>query len=121
MINGGLATIFVSDLSRAVTFYTETLGMKLVFRSGDFWAEVSAGPGLTIGLHPKSDSAAAPGTNGATVVGLEVEGEIGQVVAKLKSHGVRLKGEIVNDDPVTIQTFFDPDGNELYLFQVTQE
>ncbi len=118
MINGGLATIFVSDFNRAVTFYTETLGMKLVFRSGDFWAEITAGPGLTIGLHPKSDSAAAPGTNGATLVGLEVQGEIEPAVATLRAQGVRLKGELVYDEPVKIQTFFDPDGNELYLFQV---
>ncbi len=121
MINGGLATIFVSDFSRAIEFYVETLGLKLVFRSGDFWAEVSAGPGLTIGLHPKSDSAATPGTNGATVAGFEVQGEIEQVVAKLAALGVRLKGELVYDEPVKIQTFFDPDGNELYLFQVMQE
>lgn len=121
MINGGLATIFASDFNRSLTFYTETLGLKLVFRSGDFWAEISAGPGLTIGLHPKSDSAAPPGTNGATVVGLEVQGAIEQVVETLRGRGVRMSGGIIVDEPVKIQNFLDPDGNELYLFQVMQE
>ncbi|MBK7141235.1 MAG: VOC family protein [bacterium] len=121
MINGGLATIFVSDFDRAVKFYTETLELKLVFRSGDFWAEISAGSGLTIGLHPASPSAAAPGTNGSTVVGMEVKEPIEQVVEKLRERGVRMSGELTNDDPVMIQNFLDPDGNEMYLFQVMHE
>ena len=121
MIAGGLATIFVSDFDRAVRFYSETLGMKLVFRSGDFWAEITAGPGLNIGLHPISKNAAIPGTIGATVVGLEVEQPIEEVITELRKRGVRMSGEMMNDDPVKIQNFLDPDGNELYLFEVKHE
>lgn len=121
MIAGGLATIFVTDFDRAVRFYSETLGMKLVFRSGDFWAEVSAGPGMTIGLHPLSPNAAKPGTNGSTVVGLEVKQPIETVISQLTVRGVKMSGDLMNDDPVRIQNFHDPDGNELYLFEVKHD
>ena len=54
MIRGGVATIFVSQMDRAVSFYTDTLGFDLVHRSGDHWASVDAGDGLMLGLHPVS-------------------------------------------------------------------
>jgi predicted enzyme related to lactoylglutathione lyase len=37
MIAGGLATVFVSDMDRAVRFYTETLALKLEYRFGNHW------------------------------------------------------------------------------------
>ena len=49
MISGGNATVFVSDMDRAVRFYTEVLGLKLTNRFGNHWATVEAGKGLTIG------------------------------------------------------------------------
>ena len=36
LISGGSATIFVSNVARAVAFYTETLGLKLAYQAGDF-------------------------------------------------------------------------------------
>jgi catechol 2,3-dioxygenase-like lactoylglutathione lyase family enzyme len=35
VIRGGNATIYVSDLERAVEFYRDTLELRLVFRAGD--------------------------------------------------------------------------------------
>src|SRR5215469_833122 len=55
MISGGNVTVFVTNMDRAVRFYTETLGLKLAYRFGDHWASVEAGRGLTIGLHPSSE------------------------------------------------------------------
>jgi catechol 2,3-dioxygenase-like lactoylglutathione lyase family enzyme len=52
MIEGGTPTIYVSDMERAVEFYTEVLGLRLESRHGDEWASVDAGRGMTIGLHP---------------------------------------------------------------------
>jgi catechol 2,3-dioxygenase-like lactoylglutathione lyase family enzyme len=43
MITGGNATVFVSNMDRAVQFYTEVLGLKLTNRFGDNWATVEAG------------------------------------------------------------------------------
>jgi len=118
MIKGGNVTIFVSDFDRTVRFYTETLGMPLRMRAGNFWAEVVAGPDLVIGIHPQSENAAKPGTVGAMQIGLTVEGPIEEIVESLKGKGVTFLGEIVNDDGVgKFARFVDPDRNHLYFWE----
>jgi predicted enzyme related to lactoylglutathione lyase len=69
MISGGNATVFVSNMDRAVEFYSDVLGMKLSNCFGDHWATVEAGKGLTIGLHPASSKYPAPGTKGGDDTG----------------------------------------------------
>ena len=54
MINGGNATVYVSNMDNAIQFYTEVLGLKLTNRFGNHWATVQAGTTLVIGLHPWS-------------------------------------------------------------------
>ena len=54
MFSRGNVTVYVSNMDRAVRFYSETLGLKLAYRFGDHWASIEAGTGLTIGLHPVS-------------------------------------------------------------------
>ncbi len=61
MISGGNATIIVADIDRSIRFYTEVLGLKLTNRFGNDWATVSAGEGLTIGIHPASTKYPTPG------------------------------------------------------------
>ena len=118
MITGGNATVFVSNMDRAVQFYTQVLGLKLTNRFGDHWATVDAGKGLTIGLHPASPKHPAPGTKGAMVLGLEIDQPIAGVVASLGEKGVRFKGPIVNDAGAgNFATLEDPDGNEMYLWE----
>ena len=51
ILQDGYITIMVSDMDRAINFYTKTLGLKLENGYGNHWAEVG-GPGTTIGLHP---------------------------------------------------------------------
>jgi catechol 2,3-dioxygenase-like lactoylglutathione lyase family enzyme len=70
MISGGNATVFVSNMDKAVRFYTEVLGLRLAERYGDHWATVDAGRGFTIGLHPASPKYPAPGTKGGIMLGL---------------------------------------------------
>lgn len=118
MINGGAPTIFVSDLDRAVRFYTETLGLALQYRAGDEFAMIDAGGGLTLGLHPATGHGPNPGTHGSISVGLNVTQPLEAVVEALKARGVSFHGPIVDDDPVRLAFFGDPDGNDLYLCQV---
>src|SRR5580693_4764854 len=99
MISGGNATVFISNMDRAVRFYTEVLGLKLTNRFGDHWATVEAGKGLTIGLHPASPKYPAPGTKGAMMVGLEIDEPIAGMVARLTGKGVRMLGSIIQDGP----------------------
>jgi predicted enzyme related to lactoylglutathione lyase len=107
-------------MDRAVQFYTEVLGLKLTNRFGDNWATVEAGKGLTIGLHPASPQHPAPGTKGAIVLGMEVEEAIDKVVARLGKKGVQVKGSIVRTEAGNFVDLEDPDGNEMYLWEVNR-
>ena len=120
MITGGNATVFVSNMDRAVRFYTETLGLKLTNRFGDHWATVEAGKGLTIGLHPASPKYPAPGTKGGMMLGMEVDDRIERVVARLSEKGVAIKGSIVRDESGNYAHLEDPDGNVIYLWEVNR-
>ena len=119
MITGGNATVFVSNMDRAVHFYTQALGLKLTNRFGDHWATVDAGKGLTIGLHPASPKYPAPGTKGGMMLGMEVQGSIEKAVASLSEKGVKFKGSVVRDQAGNFIHLEDPDGNEIYLWETT--
>jgi catechol 2,3-dioxygenase-like lactoylglutathione lyase family enzyme len=115
VIRGGNATIYVSDMQRAVDFYHDTLGLNLVFRAGDHWAELDAGGGLHLGLHPASARSPAPGTPGGITVGLAVDEPIAHVVATLEQRGVTVHGPVIDEGGLALAFFADPDGNPLYL------
>jgi catechol 2,3-dioxygenase-like lactoylglutathione lyase family enzyme len=119
MFSNGIATIFVSDMDRAVNFYTKVLGLKLAQRFGNHWASVEAGK-LIIGLHPASNENPA-GRNGSTIIGLELTGNIEDSIATLKQQGVAFRGAIIQDDNAgKIAYFEDPDGHLLYMIQLKQ-
>lgn len=122
MLRTGIATVYVSDMDRAIRFYTDTLGLQLKFRVGNDWAEVDAGGGFGIGLHPHSGKSGTsrPGTRGSISIGFEVDEPLDGIVEKLKAEGVRFDGPIIDDDPVRIASFGDPDGNALYLCETKQ-
>jgi predicted enzyme related to lactoylglutathione lyase len=120
MISGGNATVFVSNMDSAVQFYTEVLGLKLTNRFGNNWATVDAGKGLTIGLHPASPNYPAPGTKGAIVLGLEIDEAIERVIAQLTKKGVRIKGSVERGEAGNFVHLQDPDGNEIYLWEVNR-
>jgi len=118
MVSGGNATIFISNMDRAIHFYTEVLGMKLTNRFGDHWATVDAGRGLTIGLHPASSKYPAPGTKGAMMLGLEIDEPIEGAISRLSEKGVRFTGSIVQEMSGKFIHLEDPDGNEIYFWEV---
>jgi catechol 2,3-dioxygenase-like lactoylglutathione lyase family enzyme len=117
VLTGGNATIFVSDMDKAVDFYTRVLGMKLRMRAENFWAEVQAGATLVIGLHPASPSAEPPGTPGAIQIGLTVSIPLEEVGKRLASHGVQFQGSIIDDGPGRFASIRDPDGNKIYFWE----
>ena len=119
MIDGGNATVYVSDLERAIAFYTKTLGLRLRFRAGAHWAEVEAGPTLVIGLHPASSHAPRPGTPGSVQVGLTVDEPLEDVMRVLAKRGVAFEGPMMEDSKSGNRWAFfrDPDGNVMYLWE----
>lgn len=121
MISGGNATVMVSNMDTAIQFYTQVLGLKLTNRFGNDWATVEAGPGLTIGLHPASPKYPAPGAKGAMMLGLEIDEPIDKVVAQLAKKGANIKGSVIREQAGNFVHLEDPDGNELYLWEVNRE
>lgn len=126
MIKRCSPTIVITDIARAVAFYTEILGLRLQYRAGDHFAMIDAGDGPSLGLHAPSKSVAAPapGTPGSIQVGLNLWKPPAQVVETLQSRGVRFQQHgqdpIVNGGAVKLAFFSDPDGTALYLCETAQ-
>jgi catechol 2,3-dioxygenase-like lactoylglutathione lyase family enzyme len=120
MFRSGNVTIYVTNMDRAVRFYTETLGLKLAYRFGDHWASVECGKGLTIGLHP-TDAPPADAvwpSKARTAIGLELEGTMEEAMKRLESKGVQFEGIINEGKAGRFNHFHDPDGNLLYLAEL---
>ena len=115
VIRGGNATIYVTDMDRAVAFYSESLGLPLTFRAGDHWATIDAGDGFQLGLHPAGPSSPTPGAIGGITVGMAVDEPIEEVVDTLKTRGVAVRGPVADGDMLKLAFLADPDGNQLYL------
>lgn len=100
--------VMVSNMDAAVSFYTDTLGLELINRYGDHYAEIQAAE-LMIGLHPASDRT----TFGNNIsIGLGVF-DFDETLKDLKSKGIAFT--MGTDEWIRIATFADPDGNPLYL------
>lgn len=109
---GGNVTVMVSDVERALEFYTDRLGLQVKHRAPDGWVEVAA-PGVTIGLHKAVRI--PPGTRGAMAVGLRVR-DLDAAMAGLRAKGVQF-GSLLRQGPMRMAFFHDPDDNPLYLVQ----
>lgn len=109
-ILGGNVTVMVTDMDKAIKFYTDILGLKLINRYGDHWADIE-GPGIAIGLHPTT-KVINRGDN--LQIGLKVP-DLDKAVSELEKMGVQFK--INDDDQVRLASFNDPDHNILYLVQ----
>ncbi len=121
MISGGNATIIVASMDNSIRFYTEVLGLRLTNRFGNDWATVSAGEGLTIGIHPASPKYPHPGTKGSIIIGLEIDVPVETAVSRLADHGVIVKGSIVRSEPGNFVSLEDPDGNDIYLWEKVRQ
>ena len=98
----------VTNMDKAIAFYTETLGLDLIQRYGNYYAEIQA-PGLLIGLHPTSEKITI-GTNlsiGFGVVNFD------KTIEKLSTKGIDFK--IEQDGYIRLAYFTDLDQNQLFL------
>lgn len=121
IIDGGLPTVFVSDIDRSIKFYTDVLELKLRERSGNLWALIETRERLIFGLHPASSGGPPSGTIGSVTIGFNVTKPLDEVVDTLRQRGVRFHASIKDDPEVGIRTVFfgDPDGNQFYLCEAT--
>jgi catechol 2,3-dioxygenase-like lactoylglutathione lyase family enzyme len=119
------AIVPVSDVDRAIAFYRDALGLRLVDRLEDIpdnpEAVFDAGDGMLFAYR-----SAAAGASRATVAGFVVE-DVDAAVAGLRARGIAfedydlpgLKTEngIATIGPVRAAWFRDPDGNILAVEQ----
>ncbi len=112
MIRGGIVMLKVSYVGRAVRFYVETLGMKLVDEAADGSAVIDAGEGFLIALQAgKGD---AVGVSGVAIT-FYPKVPIDEAIAIYENRGVTFATE--RTDRVVTARFCDPDANPLCLTQ----
>ena len=112
----GNVTVMISNMKRSLAFYTKTLGMKLRYKAHNEWAEVKA-PGLVIGLHRTYGPGSRPGKSERLSIGFTVK-FLEKAMTSLKKKGVKFSPHIMDEGPVRLAFFTDPDGTPLYLCEV---
>ncbi|MCH8903262.1 MAG: VOC family protein [Bacteroidetes bacterium] len=100
--------VMVSNMDSAVEFYSEKLGLELINRYGDDYAEIQA-PGLMIGLHPNTEN---------TTVGNNISIGFGVInfdktIENLQAKGIEFT--IEEEEWVRLALFTDLDNNALFL------
>jgi catechol 2,3-dioxygenase-like lactoylglutathione lyase family enzyme len=102
---------YVSDIERAISFYSYALGLRLTSRDvvGRFDID-----GVLFELVPSRDKRKLKGGGNARLC-LKVD-DISQAVEYLKTKGIHA-GEIEKVENGKLTSFEDPDGNEIYLWQ----
>jgi predicted enzyme related to lactoylglutathione lyase len=102
---------WTSDMDVALGFYGGTLGLSLLARYGNEWAELDAGP-IRLGLHGAEGGVPAAGT-----VVFRVE-DLDATKAVLAERGVAFDDHLGEVPGVgRYASFSDPDGNTLQLFE----
>jgi len=118
-------SLYISDLDRAVKFYREVLGLRLIedkYFEGGRGAALQVGTGPSVLLLFRADLTMRGGmllphgTTGAGHVAFRIEAsEIPAWRERLRAHGVAIEQEFAfGDNPPSIY-FRDPDGNVLEL------
>lgn len=113
-----LAWISVNDFDKAIQFYTEVVGLKLVEKNDQWsWAELQGEDGARLGIGKScAESGNIAGNN--AVVCFNVE-NLDQSKAEMEKKGATCVGDVCEvPGHVRMQLFKDVDGN---LFHVVQK
>ena len=114
---GGHAIVYVSNMDAGVRFYSEKLGLPLIYRFEDKFAAVEAG-NLSLAIHPKTANTPDPVKKGSAALGLLVDEPMERVVSRLSERGIKIAGEITPPESGKRVEFEDEDGNPIYLWEV---
>jgi catechol 2,3-dioxygenase-like lactoylglutathione lyase family enzyme len=116
-------SLYVSDLERAVAFYRDVLGLRLIndeYFADNRGAAFQVGPGPSVLLIFRTEATRQAGSlpsHGATGPGhaaFRVEAdELSVWRARLQEHGVAIEREFVFGNNPPSLYFRDPDGNSL--------
>jgi catechol 2,3-dioxygenase-like lactoylglutathione lyase family enzyme len=103
--------VMISNMDKAIEFYHGKLGLELINRYGDHYAEIQA-PDLLIGLHPISEKI-IQGNNLSIGFGVV---EFDSTIKELESKGIETKLE--QDGWIRLAHFTDWDNNQLFLAEI---
>jgi catechol 2,3-dioxygenase-like lactoylglutathione lyase family enzyme len=104
---------WVTDMDRSIRFYHGVLGLAVIRRDGDEWAEFDAGS-ARLALHSRgAGQGANPG--GATAV-FQVD-DLDLAKATLSARGVEFGHEAEVKGFARFASFIDPDGNTLQIIE----
>ena len=113
----GLIWIAAKDVKKAVQYYTDVIGLKLLqFHEQYGWAELQGHDGGTrFGIAQMNSDEWLPGQNGCPT--LEVA-DLDQAKTEAKKNRAHFLGDIVEvPGHVRMQMVADPDGNRFQLVQ----
>ncbi|MFC4584501.1 VOC family protein [Sphaerisporangium corydalis] len=106
----GNVLIPVDDLDKAVTFYSEVLGLKVKFRDGDRFAALDAG-GVTIALAAPEEQVAGAATAPSYKVG-----DVAEAVRDLTAAGAEVVVPAEAGPHEIRAVLRDPSGNLFVLY-----
>ena len=99
-------------MDAAIAFYTDVLGLELVRRSGNGWAELGAGE-ARLALH--ATDASHPPSSGTVVFRVD---DLDDAISTLRRRGAVFDAQEAEVPGVgRFATFHDPDGNPLQLIE----
>ena len=114
----GLRTVIcqVSDMDRAVDFYSRVLGLELEMKT-PYWSSLLCGD-VRIGLHPPFDGQTAPygGFGKGWFLNFEVE-DLADARQALAGAGVKITRDHHEIPGGVLLDFEDPDGNNIQIFR----
>jgi len=108
----------ISDVARARRFYEETLGLKRgsMGNQGDnYWIEYDLPAGGCLAL--TNFTGEQPSDSAGGTIALAVE-DIEQLMADLKSKGVKFKSDIIHSPVCRMAVCLDSEGNSILLHQL---
>jgi catechol 2,3-dioxygenase-like lactoylglutathione lyase family enzyme len=101
---------WTADMDRAVAFYRDGLGLSLLRREGDRWAEFATGT-VRFGLHGRD----GPVVAGGTVV-FRVD-DLDAARRTLDGRGIEVEGTGEVEGRARFVSVRDPDGNPVQLIE----
>lgn len=115
-----IVVIRVKDWPAAVRWYTEKLGLKLLYREDDHrWCQLAfPDGGTTLALF--GVDAVEPTTQNRCIANILVD-DLPATVSELRRRGVAFRGDIRGgDEGYRIASLIDPEGNDLQLYELVE-
>jgi len=104
---------YTNDLTRATAFYTEQIGLKLEYKSGDKYASFLFDNGVKLGIKKASEDREVPGSQTFFLAVENAEAEY----KKAQEKGLEIRKELVEEEWAIEFSILDPDGNKIEYVQ----